>query len=163
MLENELGVSLFERSRAGVRLTLAGCVFLGQIQSLLTDLDGAIVEAGSAGAGREEILRIGLTASLSTGPLRQAVDEFARTHPQVLVVFEEGSRDRLLAFIRERRLDVLYAAGERCEGDLDAMVFANERVLVALSSSHRLADHHKLSWRDLSGRAVPRQRGRPQT
>ena len=50
-LEDELGVSLFERDRAGVRLTTAGKEFVSQAKTALCDLDYAVKSARSAGRG----------------------------------------------------------------------------------------------------------------
>jgi DNA-binding transcriptional LysR family regulator len=50
-LEDELGVSLFERHRTGVRVTDAGARFLQQAREALAQLDHASKIAGVAGQG----------------------------------------------------------------------------------------------------------------
>src|SRR5262249_2170911 len=49
LLEDMLGVSLFERYHAGVRVTAAGAQFLEQARRALYQLDYAIKTAGAAG------------------------------------------------------------------------------------------------------------------
>ena len=48
-LEEELGVSLFERHRARVRVTNAGAAFLKQAREALNQLEHAVRTAGAAG------------------------------------------------------------------------------------------------------------------
>src|SRR5580658_5952459 len=50
-LEDELGVSLFERHRTGVRVTHAGTRFFEQARDALEQLDHASRIAGAAGQG----------------------------------------------------------------------------------------------------------------
>ncbi len=52
-LEDELGVSLFERHSGGVRTTTAGRRFLDLARSALAELDYAVRSAGNAGRGGE--------------------------------------------------------------------------------------------------------------
>ena len=50
-LEDELGVSLFERHHAGVRITNAGVRFLQEARAALLQLDQAVKTATAAGSG----------------------------------------------------------------------------------------------------------------
>ena len=51
-LEDEIGVSLFERHRSGVRATAAGRQFLARVRSALDELDYAVERASTAGRAR---------------------------------------------------------------------------------------------------------------
>ena len=66
MLEDELGVSLFERNRAGVRLTGAGRRFLTDTRLALSHLEGAVRTASAAGYAGEGMVKIGVVASVSS-------------------------------------------------------------------------------------------------
>jgi len=54
-LEDELGVSLFERHAGGARATMAGRRFLDRTRSALAGLDYAVKTASCAGGARREI------------------------------------------------------------------------------------------------------------
>ena len=62
-LEDTLGVSLFERSHGGVRITAAGARFFDRARSALAQLDYAVKTAGAAGRGENGHLRIGIFSS----------------------------------------------------------------------------------------------------
>jgi len=51
-LEADLGVQLFERDRLGVRLTMAGGVFLGEARRLLDGAQAALQVTRDAAQGR---------------------------------------------------------------------------------------------------------------
>jgi transposase-like protein len=66
-LEDELGVSIFERHHAGVRVTNAGIRFLQEAREALLQLDHAVKAAAAAGSGTVGRLSIGILSSMATG------------------------------------------------------------------------------------------------
>jgi DNA-binding transcriptional ArsR family regulator len=111
-LEDRIGVSLFERHRAGVRLTEAGRGFLQQVRGALAELEYAIKSAGAAGRGAEGSVRIGISSAIGSGFLRQLVRGFATDHPNVAIDIQEGAPRSHIARVREHRMDVAFVAGE---------------------------------------------------
>jgi DNA-binding transcriptional regulator YhcF (GntR family) len=74
-LEDELGVSLFERHHAGVRVTNAGVRFLQEARAALLQLDHAVKTATTAGSGKIGRLSIGILSSIGTGYLRELIQK----------------------------------------------------------------------------------------
>src|SRR5262247_3522761 len=72
-LEDVLGVSLFERHHAGVRVTSAGARFLEQARDALLRLDYAVTSAAAAGRGTIGRLDIGILSSMGAGFLREVI------------------------------------------------------------------------------------------
>jgi DNA-binding transcriptional LysR family regulator len=64
-LENLLGVDLFDRHHAGVKVTNAGRHFFERIKMALDHLDSAVTSAGRAGRVEKGSLKIGLFSSLA--------------------------------------------------------------------------------------------------
>ena len=148
-LENALGVSLFERRATGARLTVAGWSFVERARSVLNDLHAAIGAAYTAGTGVDGKLNVGLIASLSWGPLRNVVAEFALMHPEVEVVFVESERSELLTLLSHRILDVVMASGDFPDAHGDSAILAEEPIYVALHEDDPLSDQAHLSWDDV--------------
>jgi predicted transcriptional regulator len=63
-LENLLGVDLFDRHNAGVKVTNAGIRFFEHVRLALEHLDLAIKSAGMAGRVEQGSLKIGIFSSL---------------------------------------------------------------------------------------------------
>src|SRR5208337_5502492 len=66
-LENVLGVDLFDRHHAGVKVTDAGHHFFEHIKMALDHFDSAVTSAGMAGRVEKGSLKIGLFSSLASG------------------------------------------------------------------------------------------------
>ena len=69
-MEMRLGISLFERSRVGVRPTMAGAELLRAARRVLEELEAISAAAVAAGRGEAGRLTIGFYTSLSAGNLR---------------------------------------------------------------------------------------------
>jgi len=138
-LEDQLGASLFERTRAGVRLTHAGQRFRGDVQAIFVQLESAISTvraAGSAGTGR---LRIGVTASVSSSFVRRLLTGWLHEHPQVALEVVEADPRENVAGVLERRLDVAFLTGNTLPPGCDHEQLWQERVIAVLPARHRLA------------------------
>lgn len=134
-LEDELGVSLFERHRGGVRLTHAGTRFLSDLRPLLAHLESAVAAVranGYAGQGR---LRLGVGTSLSAGFIRVLLEAWSAEHPQVLVdIYEAGPREQL-GSILNRDIDVTFLTGSSWPPGCDAELLWTDEVFAALQAN----------------------------
>lgn len=148
-LEDQIGVSLFERHRAGVRLTEAGRRFLQQVRGALAELDYAVKSAGEAGRGAEGSLRIGIFSAIAAGFIRQLVRGFVADHPRVEIdIWEDAPRSHI-ARVREHRIDIAFVTGEPKVAGCDVARLWTERVFVALPETHALAGERRVSWEAL--------------
>lgn len=133
-LEDELGVSLFERRSTGARLTNAGRCFSARIRVVVDDLNGAIEAARSSGSAENGYLRVGIIVSLSYGVARKIVQRFRSQHPLVHVCFFEANRGDLYTKLNHRRLDLVIAAGEPVNDAYDGFVLDREKIYLAVAS-----------------------------
>ncbi len=145
-LEDELGVSLFERESGGVRVTEAGRRFFDRSRAGLAEIDFAIRSAGKAGCGGEGAVRIGILSSLSVGFLRDLLARFREEHAAVAVDILEGSTREHIAGINERRLDIAFVAGEPQAPRCDVAPLWQARVFIALPDGHPQAKATELCW-----------------
>jgi DNA-binding transcriptional LysR family regulator len=149
-LEEELGVSLFERDTLGARLTLAGERLQARAKSVLDDTEELLRSGREAGRGMVGNLRIGVICSLGPGFLRDLVRNYAGRHPDVEIgVSEDGPRAHV-AHLRDRQLDIAMLTELRPDSNLDTVALWREKVFVALPESHRLANSGVIEWAALS-------------
>lgn len=160
-LESDLGVSLFERTRSGVRLTPAGRHFLAEISPVLEQLESARRSVRAARAGEGGLVRIGILTSLAGGFLRDLVQGHAKRHPGVSIDVRDGGRREHLAAVRAGRLDAAVVTGSRNIPGCVTQELWRERVHVALPEAHPLADRDKLDWPDLAAEHFIVSRGEP--
>ena len=148
-LEDVLGVSLFERRPSGVRLTATGRCFALQAKAVLDNLEIAIERARSGAVAATGQLRLGIIASLSRGPLRNLLTTFLAEHQDVELSITEVNRSELLIQLSHRRLDAIIAAGEPNAGNGDSLLFAYEKIFLAVSSQSAWAERSRLGWHDV--------------
>jgi DNA-binding transcriptional LysR family regulator len=148
-LEEALTVSLFQRSRTGLVPTQAGVLFLQRARDALAVLDKAVTEAAVASRGLSGSLTVGLSSSLSTGPLRQAVQEFRTSHAEVEVKFLEAARSRLIEGLRSRTIDLIVLIGPGEDHFAETLHLWREQVHVVLPVHHDLSQRKDLGGQDL--------------
>ncbi len=81
-LEDELGVTLFDRDRRGTRLTVAGAAFLQDTRRLFTVLEQARENARAIAAGLRGSLRIAISDGAMDPRLSAFLARCARKSPR---------------------------------------------------------------------------------
>ena len=92
LLEQELDVVLFERSRQGVTMTEAGKLLYQRSEELLQFADSTKLEVSQI--GKCQVLRLGMT-STTVGPILPKISAFVQMHPEVTFEVHDGSTSSL--------------------------------------------------------------------
>jgi DNA-binding transcriptional LysR family regulator len=148
-LEDELGVSLFERHRTHVRVTNAGVAFFKQAREALTQLDHAVQTASAAGTGSIGRLSVGFLSSMATGFLRDLIQTYRSRHPKVAIqILERASADNIDAVIK-RQLDLAFIQDTSQASECESLQLWSERLFVVLPEDHALSAREELTWTEL--------------
>lgn len=105
-LEDELGVSLLERSAKSVRLTEAGRVFLGEARAVIARAQEAVDRARHAANGQPAELHLGYAPSLTVLILPKALRALQKELPSARVILHDLSTEEMLSGLRAAKLDV---------------------------------------------------------
>jgi LysR family transcriptional regulator, cell division regulator len=145
-LEDELGLSLFQRHARGVTTTPAGqriLPYVGRIAKLLSEAQAAARDEGTP-SGTLVLGSLETTAALRLAPL---LTEFTRTWPEVRLVVSSGTTARLLQDVVDCKLDGAFVAGPVDHPELQReAVYVEELVLVgspalrSLKALNQIAD-----------------------
>ncbi|MDF3811925.1 MULTISPECIES: LysR family transcriptional regulator [Rhodopseudomonas] len=139
LLERRLGVSLFERSRTGSRLTQAGEIFIRDAEVGAAHFRQAVTNLGLARQGQTGKIRIGLMASLARGFLGELFSTFRASFPNIDVTFEEASSQSNAAGVLNGRLDAAFISGRPELPGCHTRMLWQERIFLAMPVSHQLA------------------------
>jgi DNA-binding transcriptional LysR family regulator len=143
LLEQELGVQLFERSSRKVRLTTAGRLFLKEARTILDQADHAVRVTQRAAAGEIGELTIGLSAStLYVSMVADAISAFHHRYPDVHLVFKELSIDAQREAVGGGALDIGFVRSRTRPVLPDGVIgesIATDRMYVAMRKGHRLS------------------------
>lgn len=140
-LEEEIGVSLFDRHPKRIALNAAGKVFLSDARRILAAADDAISRVRKFDLGQEGTILIGMTSSASVHPTCiSIVKEFRAAQPLVSIQIEEGANHDLLVMLEEERLDFAFVrSGVDRYPLVSCRTLALEQMVVAIPASHPLA------------------------
>jgi DNA-binding transcriptional LysR family regulator len=150
LLEQELGIELFERSRGGVRLTEAGEIFVLRARRALGEMDAAREEIAALKGLASGRLVLGAMQALGGLDLPRLLAAFHATHPGIDVSLREDSTRDMFTLAARGEVDLAIAAldVDRPAG-LDAVALVREPVLVAVPIAHRLASLEAVDFRQL--------------
>ena len=129
-LEDELGVTLFDRIKRPIQLTLAGSTLAELATPLVEGIDALAVNASR----KEEQgpVSIASTADIIPHVLLEGVKVFQSTFPRVLVRIRSRRREEVLQLVEDGEVDMGVIPGPERNPSLDFQgIFGYERVLIA--------------------------------
>jgi len=133
LLEDELGVRLFQRSTRRVALTEAGEIYLARVTTLVDELDHARDEARGVSTGPVGTLRLTAAASFGYTVLTPLLPEFRDLYPAVKL--ELLLTDTVLELVEER-VDLAIRLGRRFGADLIATKLFDTQYRVCASPAY---------------------------
>lgn len=145
-LEDELGLTLFERGHFGIRLTTGGKAVMVHVRRVLADLDAVMRSGRSNGLGHIGQIRLGVRMPPVGEPLQALLGAWHADNPDVEVVLHEMNERDILAAIGERRLDVAFMTTHTLWPQAVAVPICHERLLLALPKAHRLTAAKTVTW-----------------
>jgi DNA-binding transcriptional LysR family regulator len=149
-LERQLGVQLFNRSRAGMTLTSAGQALADTTPILLASWDQALRETRAAASAAERILRVGFMSSAANEATQEIIAEFGARRPDWRVEMQQASWSDATAGLADGGADVaLLRLPFPGEDDMRIEVLLTEPRWVALPATHPLAVSDQISFRHL--------------
>jgi DNA-binding transcriptional LysR family regulator len=154
-LEGEAGVPLIERSRGGVRPTVAGAALIGHVSGILAQMETAEAEIAAIGAGRGGRLRTASFPTAGATLMPRAIAGFRASHPGVDVTLAEGEPEEIAPRLRAGEFDLVLlfefeGVGERLGAGLRRFELFGDPLHLALRHDHPLAGRKKLRLEDLS-------------
>ncbi len=162
-LEQMLGARLFDRTPQGVKLTVAGELFLREVRKSLGILESAMRAVKLVASGLLKApLRLGAVENASwDGLVPDAFNNFQREAPEVSIHLAPMNTPEQIAEILSGTLDggFIYTYGELPRA-LRVLPLAIDDVVAAVPRSWDLPEGQPISARDLNGRPMvcfPRQ------
>lgn len=139
-LEDEYGVSLFDRSGGRIALTSSGQALLPYANRLkeVSDQATAAVIAASGRLGGE--LSLGASQTIGQYLLPALVAGFLRENPRVSVSAKSGNTDAILEALVERSIQLALIEGPALRKDIHVDPFMEDHMVLVVPASHEWAD-----------------------
>ncbi|MDB5475462.1 MAG: LysR family transcriptional regulator [Phenylobacterium sp.] len=152
LLEEELGVVLFERLPRGVRVTEAGRVVVEEARDLLARAERITETAKRAARGEQGRLAVGYTSSAAFHPfVTQQIRAFRDARPGVVLALTEDGTPELVNGLKEERLDAAFLRSTATDiAGLSLEPLLEEKMVAAVPVGHPLAGAGKVALADLA-------------
>jgi DNA-binding transcriptional LysR family regulator len=134
-IEDTLGVSLLERSSAGVRFTGAGERFLVDARRAVSQLDDAIRTLSVAGQGASGSVCIGFVGWLASRFLDSLLRYFKAQNPDVSLRLLEADVDENIKKVVNHSLDIAFVIGDEAECLCEIETLWREPIAAALPAT----------------------------
>ncbi|WP_382322910.1 LysR family transcriptional regulator [Hydrogenophaga sp. UC242_53] len=148
-LEGLLDVRLFDRTTRSVELTQLGQRFLGQVRSVITDLDRSVVDLHDVAHIEAGDVTVGCVFSAVHHFLPGVIRSFRDQHPHVLVrIIEEGA-DEVLASVKSGEADFALNYTGMQDPEVAFTPLLKERFVLACPVGHPLAKRRSVRWEEI--------------
>lgn len=149
-LEEEIGVTLFERSRHKVRLTPAGKAFYENAQVILKQADQAAAKARNVERGDAGTIRIGFVSTAAIRVLPEVMKKLQKQAPSAEVELNELAAGEQIDRLYREQLDIGFVHARLSQDVLKTMVVARDRLIAAVPASCKLAASRRVDLKDLA-------------
>ncbi|MDJ1371212.1 LysR family transcriptional regulator [Gulosibacter molinativorax] len=150
-LEDELGVSLFNRSTRRVTLTPEGELLQRRVTPILEDLDQVASEVADVRKGLRGLLRIGYVSSASYTILPRAVQLFQGRLPLIDLQLNPLTSGEQLERMRDGGIDLGIVRDQSAVPGLRLEPVLEERLVVVLPVEHPLSRFETVKVEQLEG------------
>lgn len=150
LLEEALGVRLFDRNNRAVALTRTGRELAEKLERLQDEMDAVLGHTKLLGSGGAGVVRIGCVPSYAASELPDAIASFRRTHSNIAIALKDANWSRVVAMVHSEEVDFGIADSGRIGPDLEFHEFIEDRMQVIYPKGHPIATLKRVTLRRLA-------------
>lgn len=150
VLEQSLGLQLFDRSRRGTTLSPAGAAILPAVRRFAEQVEQLEIVVREVAAGQSGVLHIGAITSAMLDTVPPLLNELRAAYPNLTVFVREIDSVAAVPELESGELDLAFV---RLEGEIGSsiatMPLTEDRLAVAMPKDHPLAQLPRVRLRSL--------------
>ncbi len=151
LLEEELGVPLFERQARGMRLTAAGELLVALAQRWKSDLNRTLSDVKQLQGINQGQLRLAAMDSLANGLLPGFIHRVAQEHGGIVLEVDIVSTGEAVRRLCEGGVDLAVAFNLKAQRELHIVRTADLPLGCVVAAGHALAGRDQVSFKDVAG------------
>jgi LysR family transcriptional regulator, benzoate and cis,cis-muconate-responsive activator of ben and cat genes len=152
-LEEELGVTVFERTPSGVTLTREGTLLLERARTVLAEANAFLELASRAKVGATNPLKVGMARGLCEVVNRIRLD-LASRHPEIAIEGIDMASSLQYDALREKSIDVGVCRHVADDPAVEYEPLFEEHFVVVVSEQSPLATHKSLTLKQLANQPL---------
>ena len=142
-LEQIVGTPLFRREKYHLQLTEAGRVFLEHAQSILREVEVAMLLARQAAQGEAGQIAIGLMPGAEGKVFSAVLAKLVRDYRDVHIALRTLSSPEQIKALQNHEINIGFLRGPINDEQIACEVFDRERILAILPAQHPLAGRER--------------------
>ncbi|USG64499.1 LysR family transcriptional regulator [Brevibacillus ruminantium] len=148
-MEEELGVSLVERTGKKISLTQAGHALYKQALNLVHQMEEALAEVKETGEGVRGVLSIGVSALSSYG-LPDQIRQFQARYPLITYKVWKGDTQLLSQWLEQRTIEVAIVRLPHSLAHCTTIPLVEESFVLIVPASSPLFGQSQIQMRDIA-------------
>jgi DNA-binding transcriptional LysR family regulator len=149
-LENDFGVKLYTRTKAGIEITEAGQALLSTASDVLSRLEILRAKFRHRPETKVRTLTVGGTYNPSAKDLPAAIATFKDAYPETKVTFLTYTRAEIEKLLQERKVDIAVIQSPSKSADLVMEPFAEDNLAFFGHPTHPLTRKKTLDLSEIS-------------
>ena len=152
ILEDEIGIQLFFRTKRDVRLTAAGMVLLKEMGGVIEQIENAIEKSKKPDLGENSTVTIGCLDAMDMRTfLPRIIKKFKEKYPNVNLILERHSFKVLREKLINKTLDVIFTLSFELDDSLGILsdVVHKGNGYIVIDKSNPLANRNDLTLSDI--------------
>lgn len=150
LLEEDLGVPLFERQPRGMRLTAAGELLLALSQRWKADLNRTLSDVKHLHGVNQGLLRLAAMDSHTNGFLPGFIHRVVQEHPGIVLEVEVTTPDDAVRALCDGSVDLAVAFNIKPQRELHLMWSSELPLGCMAAATHPLANEKQVSLKDVT-------------
>lgn len=142
--EEAVGMSLFDRTNDGMRLTAAGMAVLAAADAVDEALRTMVDTVDALRGVRLGSLRLGVVSTAKYFAPRM-ISAFLRHHPGIDIQLSVGNRQQTIDALRRHDLDIAMMGRPPRDISVRSAIFGDHPLVIVAPADHRLATVHDIS------------------
>lgn len=147
-LEEEIGVTLFERQGKRISLSSAGEVFAERASRILAAASSAVVDSKRAARGEVGRIAIGFFEHIAYTLLPPLLRTFQQQYPAVTVEMRWFSSSEQIDALTRGDIDLAFVRSVPAGSELNSVLLLREPFYIAVAKDNPLAKKSKISIKD---------------
>lgn len=153
-LETEIGFALFDRVRGRLVPRVQASQLFHEVERVFVGLDHISRVAQDINAATEGFIRLGTVSSLNKVCAATVVPEVLAAHPQLSIIFDTESTERVLDLVSLRHYDFGLICSEYDPTSLDSVLLGRGNAVAVVATDHPLADQQSVNLEQLAGQRL---------
>lgn len=149
-LEQELGISLFQKEGRNIRLTKYGQEFYGYVNDALNQLDRGIAVAKGKSGAMGGVVDIGCIPTILGDYMPQAIENYKKLrNPKAVFNIYQDHTLHLLDGLKKGKFDLVFCSGTD-DPELEFVPILAQRLILVVRKDHPLAERESVMLKELT-------------